>query len=80
MIAVRDIAYVRHRAPTLDRMEQFLAEFGLTRAKRRSNALYIAGTGAQPFCRVTEPGASHLKSFAATLIRRNWSKMYQRLS
>ena len=34
LIKVRDLAWVRLRAPDLDAMEEFLTHFGLTRAAR----------------------------------------------
>lgn len=56
MIKVTDIAYVRFRAPDLDAMEQFLIEFGLVRAGRRTTTLYMRGTDPLPFAHVTEKG------------------------
>ncbi len=54
-----DIAFVRFRAPDLGRMETFLLDFGLTRARRDDGALYMKGLGGAPFAHVTtlgEPG------------------------
>jgi len=51
---VKDIAFVRYGAPDLDSMESFLADFGLHRAARTSNALYMRAAGPSPFVHVTE--------------------------
>ncbi len=51
-----DLAYVRFRAPDLDKMESFLTDFGLTRAARTDDALYMRGLGSAPFCHVTHQG------------------------
>jgi len=56
MIRVTDIAYVRFRAPDLDQMETFLGEFGMARARRSDDRLYMRGTDARPFVHVTEKG------------------------
>jgi catechol 2,3-dioxygenase-like lactoylglutathione lyase family enzyme len=56
MIKVDDVAYVRFRAPDLDAMETFLTDFGLTRAHRDANTLYMRGTGADPYLHVTHKG------------------------
>jgi hypothetical protein len=51
---VRDIAYGRLRPPDLDAMEVFLTEFGMVRAERTKDALYVRGTDADPFIHATE--------------------------
>ena len=43
-IKVKDLAYGRLRAPDLDVQEEFLTHFGMTRAARTPNALYMRGT------------------------------------
>jgi len=53
---VEDVAFIRFTAPDLDAMEGFLAEFGLVRAARNENALYMRGTGSDPFLHVTRRG------------------------
>ncbi len=55
-IKIPDIAYVRFRAPDLDAMEAFLADFGMVRAERTSDALYMRGTDGDPFVHVTHRG------------------------
>jgi catechol 2,3-dioxygenase-like lactoylglutathione lyase family enzyme len=56
IIRVEDVAYVRFNAPDLDKMEEFLTEFGLLRAARTDNALYMRGTGPEPYAHVTHKG------------------------
>jgi len=53
---VRDIAYGRLRAPDLDAMEAFLTEFGMTRAARTNDALYMRGTDPAHHIHITEKG------------------------
>lgn len=55
-IKIEDIAYVRFRAPDLDLMETFLGEFGLVRAARSADTLYMRGAGTSPFVHVTHLG------------------------
>lgn len=59
MIKVSDIEFVRFAAPDLARMEQFLVDFGLTRVESRDGALYMRGSGPNPWLHQTlegEPG------------------------
>ncbi len=56
MIKVEDIAYVRFRAPDLDKMEAFLIDFGMQRFERTEDALYMRGAGPDPIVHVTELG------------------------
>jgi catechol 2,3-dioxygenase-like lactoylglutathione lyase family enzyme len=53
---VWDIAYGRLRAPDLDAMEEFLTNFGLVRAARTKDALYMRGTDGDPHIHITEKG------------------------
>ena len=56
-IKVEDIAYVRFRAPELDRMEKYLQDFGLASVPSTSqDRLYMRGRGSAPFVHVTERG------------------------
>jgi catechol 2,3-dioxygenase-like lactoylglutathione lyase family enzyme len=58
-IKIHDIAYVRFSAPDLEAMEAFLTAFGMVRAERTSNVLYMRGLDEDPFLHVTyqgEPG------------------------
>ena len=56
IIRVSDIAFPRFRAPDLDRMEAFLVAFGLQRAARTRDALYMRGTGRDHHVHVTHAG------------------------
>ena len=57
MIKATDLAYGRLGAPDLDRMEQFLVDFGMIRADRTKKALYMRGTdGDHHHIHVTELG------------------------
>ena len=56
MIKVTDIAYGRIRSPDLDRQEKFLTDFGMVRADRTPNALYMRGTDPEHHVHVTERG------------------------
>ncbi|MEP5930118.1 MAG: glyoxalase, partial [Nitratireductor sp.] len=70
MIKVTDIAYVRFRAPDLDEMETFLLEFGLVRAERRADKLFMRGTDPLSFAHVTElgePGFAGLGFYAESV-------------
>ena len=56
MIKADDIAYVRFSAPDLDQMEAFLNDFGMVRAARDEQTLYMRGEGSDPFLHVTHKG------------------------
>ncbi len=56
VIKVTDFAYGRLRAPDLDVMEEFLTHFGMIRAERTQNALYMRGTDPAHHIHVTEKG------------------------
>ena len=57
MINVTDIAYGRLGAPDLDKMEEFLINFGMVRSDRTKKALYMRGTdGDHHHLHVTELG------------------------
>ncbi len=64
LIKVRDLAYGRLRAPDLDGMEEFLTHFGMVRAARTPNALYMRGTDPQHHIHVTEKGDPGFIGFA----------------
>jgi len=64
VIKVRDLAYGRLRAPDLDQMEEFLTHFGLSRAARTPNALYMRGTDPRHHLHVTEKGDPKFVGFA----------------
>lgn len=54
MITIEDIAFVRYAAPDLDVMQQFLLDFGLQRAVRTTNVLYMRGLGDAHHVHITE--------------------------
>ena len=56
MIKVADIAYARLSAPDLDTQEEFLRHFGMARAARTENALYMRGSDSQHHIHITEKG------------------------
>src|ERR1700740_503245 len=56
VIKVSDLAYGRLRSPDLDKQEEFLTAFGMVRADRTKNALYMRGTDAPHHIHVTELG------------------------
>jgi len=64
LIKVKDLAYGRLRAPDLDVMEEFLTHFGMARAARTPNALYMRGTDPSHHLHVTEKGDSRFVGFA----------------
>ena len=61
---VTDIAYGRLRSPDLDVMEEFLTRFGMLRAERTANALYMRGTDPAHHIHVTEKGDPKFVGFA----------------
>jgi catechol 2,3-dioxygenase-like lactoylglutathione lyase family enzyme len=70
MIKADDIAFVRFSAPDLDKMEAFLSDFGMARAARDDNTLYMRGEGGDPFLHVThkgEPGFAGIAFKAASV-------------
>src|SRR5258708_23479529 len=79
MPRINDIAYVTYRCPDLDLAERFLGDFGMLRAARTENALYMRGAGPRHHIYVarraatagfdgvafTAPSDAHLPAFAA---------------
>ena len=59
MITVEDIAFVRYQVSDLDRMESFLADFGLHRTARTECTLYMRAAGAVHHVHVSELGAAN---------------------
>ena len=55
-VKVKDIAFVRFRAPDLDAMEAFLTEFGMERSGRDDSTLYMRGSNNEGFVHVTHLG------------------------
>ena len=64
VIKVRELAYGRLRSPDLDAEEEFLTAFGMTRAARTPNALYMRGTDPFHHIHVTEKGDPAFLGFA----------------
>ncbi|MCP5057896.1 MAG: glyoxalase [bacterium] len=56
MIKITDVAFVRFRAPDLDKMEQFLDDFGLMTVHRDESVLYSRGSDPEPWIHVVEKG------------------------
>lgn len=56
MIKVEDIAFGRLQSPDLDEAEEFLTNFGMVRAERTNDRLYMRGTDPSPFIHVTHLG------------------------
>src|SRR5215831_15766981 len=56
VIKATDLAYGRLRSPDLDKQEEFLTAFGMVRAERTKNALYMRGTDEPHHLHVTELG------------------------
>jgi len=63
-IKAADLAYVRVRVPDLDRAERFFTDFGLQRAERTGNALYMRGSGSPHHVHVAELGDPKFMSIA----------------
>ncbi|HEY4910397.1 MAG TPA: VOC family protein [Methylomirabilota bacterium] len=64
LIKVTDLAYGRLRAPDLDVAEEFLTHFGMVKADRTKNALYMRGTDPAHHIHVTEKGDPGFVGFA----------------
>jgi hypothetical protein len=61
---VTDIAFGRLQSPDLDQAEEFLLDFGLVRAERTKDALYMRGTDSAHHLHVTHLGAPKFIGFA----------------
>lgn len=59
MITVKDIAFVRYQVDDLERMEQFLADFGLHRVAHTGSALYMRTAGSVHHSHITELGETN---------------------
>src|SRR5260370_37739784 len=64
VIKAFDLADGRLRSPDLDKQEEFLPDFGMVRADRTKNALYMRGTDAPHHIHVTELGESRYVGMA----------------
>lgn len=73
MIA-EDIAFVRFRAPDLDQMAGFLADFGIATFES-GGRLYGRGLGGAPFIHVTEPGEPGFAGLAFRMSRDDLARL-----
>ena len=64
IVKVTDLAYGRLQSPSLDEAEQFLTSFGLARAERTRDALFMRGTDAPHHVHVTHLGPSKFVGLA----------------
>lgn len=53
---IKDIAWIRLRAPDLDLQERFLTNFGMVRSARTENKLFMRGTDPAHHIHITEQG------------------------
>ncbi len=56
MIKVQDIVYTVVGSPDLDKHESFLSDFGMERAARTDDRLYMRGAGKYPYIHVSQKG------------------------
>ena len=66
IIKVDDVAYPTLQVPDLDLQEKFLIDFGMRRAERTDDTLYMRGDGPQTFLHVSTLGE---KKFLGTAFR-----------
>jgi len=59
MARAADIAYVSYQVTDLERMEAFLTDFGLVRAARTPDALFMRGASTAPYLHVSRRGAAN---------------------
>ncbi|MGB5079277.1 MAG: catechol 1,2-dioxygenase [Burkholderiales bacterium] len=64
VVKVTDIAYGRLQSPSLDEAEEFLTNFGMVRAERTPDALYMRGTDPDHHIHVTHLGPSRFIGLA----------------
>jgi catechol 2,3-dioxygenase-like lactoylglutathione lyase family enzyme len=64
IVKVADIAYGRLQSPSLDQAEEFLLDFGMKRAERTKDALYMRGTDPHHHLHVTHLGPSKFVGLA----------------
>lgn len=64
IVKVSDIAYGRLQSPSLDQAEEFLVNFGMARAERTKDALYMRGTDPNHHIHVTHLGPSKFVGLA----------------
>ena len=66
MVAIKaaEFAFPRMEAPDLDAMEEFLTNFGLVRAERTPDALYMRGADSHHHLHVTHKAGTRFIGFA----------------
>jgi hypothetical protein len=64
VVKVTDLAYIRLQSPSLDQAEEFLTHFGMARAERTKDRLYMRGTDPAPYLHITHLGPSKLLGMA----------------
>jgi catechol 2,3-dioxygenase-like lactoylglutathione lyase family enzyme len=64
VVKISDIAFARIQAPDLDKMEEFLTEFGMVKQVRTATALYMRGTDPSHHIHVTHKGEPGFLSVA----------------
>jgi len=64
VVKVSDLAYGRLQSPSLDEAEEFLVNFGMVRAARTKDALYMRGTDPNHLLHVTHAGPSRFLGLA----------------
>lgn len=64
VVKVKEITYARLQVPDLDLMEQFLTDFGMVKAARTNDALYMRGTDPNHHIHITHKGDPGFISFA----------------
>lgn len=64
IVKATDIAYVRLQSPDLDQAEEFLTNFGMRRAERTGDALYMRGTDSAHHLHVTHLGPARFVGLA----------------
>jgi catechol 2,3-dioxygenase-like lactoylglutathione lyase family enzyme len=64
IVKVSDLAYARLQSPSLDEAEEFLTAFGLVRAERTRDKIYMRGTDAPHHIHVTHLGPSRFLGLA----------------
>lgn len=70
LVKVLDVAYPRLQVPDLDAMEAWLMDFGMARAHRDADSLYMRGQGAAPYVHVVHRGDPAFLGFAFAAARR----------
>ncbi len=65
-VKARKLAYLLFERPDLKKAERFLNDFGLHTVSRSAEALYLRGTGPEPFCYRVAKGTRRALSASAS--------------